>query len=99
MKLHGEIVEITENELTEICIVRVNIYDEDIIKEGMNLDDHYIHLICQTSFSCNNNEIEDRVKDIAWDVWFNHSGSVKNRDDLVKSKKFTIDEETGEING
>lgn len=99
MDLHGEIVEITENELTEICIVRVNIYDEDMTREGMNNDDKYIHLITQTSFSCNKDEIEDRVKDIVWEVWFNHAGSVKNRDDLVNNKSFKIDENTGEMNG
>jgi len=99
MDLHGEIVEITENELTEICIVRVNIYDEDMTREGMNSYDPNIHLICQTSFSCNKDKIEERIKDIAWDVWFNHAGSSKNRDDLVNNKDFKIDEETGEMNG
>jgi len=96
MDLHGEIVEITENELTEICAVRVNIYDEDMTREEMAKDDLNVHLICQTSFSCNKDEIEDRLKDIVWNIWVNHAGSIKNRDDLVNNKSFKIDENTGE---
>jgi len=99
MKLHGRIVEVTENELTETCLVRVNIYDEDMTREGMNIMDSNIHLICQTSFSCNKDEIEDRIKDVVWEVWFGQAGSIKNRDDLVNNKDFKIDEETGEMIG
>ncbi len=98
MHLHGKIVEITENELTEQCMVRVNIYDEDMTRD-MNPEDPNLHIISQNSFSCNKDQIEDKVKDIVWSVWFNYAGSMKNRDDLVINKDFKIDEETGEMNG
>jgi len=96
MDLHGRIVEITENELTEICLVRVDIFDEDMTREGMNSYDKNIHLITQVSFNCNKNEIEDRVKDVIWEVWFSHVASIKDNSDLVKNKSFKIDENTGE---
>ena len=101
MKLHGEIVEIVENELNNIngVLVRVKIYDDDMIREEMNPDDPYIHLITQVSFWCNPDEIEDRMKQEIWGVWFNYMTTSKDRKDLVKLKTFKIDQETGEING
>ncbi len=99
MKLHGEIVEIVENELnpTNGCLVRVKIYDEDIKRADET--DPNIHLITQISFGCNPDEIEDRIKQEVWGVWFNYMTDSRDREDLVKLKKFTIDEETGEVNG
>lgn len=97
MKLRGEIIEINENELTEQCLVRVNIYDDDFNRPDMNSTDKNIHLITQTSFWCNIDSINETLQRVVYDIWFNYVGSMNKKE--IKNKSFSIDENTGEIDG
>lgn len=92
-----KIKRIVENELTGECIVTMEIYDKNLLREDFPENDNNTHLVNSISFLCNKDDIMERIKEESYYCWFNHVASMKPRPDLVKNTNFIIDDETGEL--